>query len=256
MSTTRSLLLTRGGSVEAFIDQFGFYLDSLDRAFSLQGRIGLDEPALSALSAEDQNSFKTYLFLTESVNTTTLGALCLFAGNLYCDTFALLRMVYEAAALMHYGNQSSSSREEVYRVLFKSGKNEDEHHKGEWSLIRKATSQWETEKPGLVPVRRYINNYGAHISRAKIVLGNVTALGNQSASAVFVDNSRRTEFVMGLDMLHALFMMVLEEYDKQAGQHAGASPSVAQEIAAHNSRFLAEVRPMLQARAGLPGNLQ
>ena len=256
MSTTRNLLRAHSGWIEGFVRAFDFYLDSLDRAFSLQGRIGLDEPALSALPAEDQNSFKTYLFLTESVNTTTLGALCLFAGNLYCDSFALLRMVYEAAALMHYGNQSSSSREEVYRVLFKSGKNEDEHHKGEWSLIRKATSQWETEKPGLVPVRRYINNYGAHISRAKIVLGNVTALGNQSASAVFVDNSRRTEFVMGLDMLHALFMMVLEEYDKQAGQHAGASPSVAQEIAAHNSRFLAEVRPMLQARAGLPGNLQ
>ena len=197
-----------------------------------------------------------YLFLTESVNTTATGALHLFAGNLFCDAFALLRMMYEAAALMHYGNQSPQHSDELYRAMFKSGMDEQSHHKGEWTMIRKATGQWESEKPGLVPIRQYINNYGAHISRAKIVLGNVTAFGNQSASAVFVDNTRRPEFVMGLDMLHTLFMMVLEEYDKQAKLYPGASPSVAQEIAAHNGRFLAEVRPMLQARAGLPRSLQ
>lgn len=254
MSTTRSLLRTRSDHTHAFIQEFGFYLDSVDHAFSLQARIGLDVSALSALPEQEQNEFKTYLFLAESVNTTTLGALQLFAGNVFCDAFALLRIMYEAAALMHYGNQSAQNRSEVYRALFKSGMDSHDHHKGEWAMVRKATSKWESENPELMAVRRYLNNYGAHMSRAKIVLGNVAALGNQSASTVFTDNTRRPEFVMGLDMLHSLFMKVLEEYDKQAASHHGASPSLAQEIASHNTRFLSEIRPRLQRRVGVQAN--
>ncbi len=256
MSTTRSVLLLCGKRAEVFIEEFGFYLDHMDRAFSLEGRIGLDEDALGALPAMEQNTFKTYLFLTESVNTTVAGTLHLFAGNLCADTFALLRMVYEVAALMHYGNMSAVNREEVYRCLFKSGKEEKQHRKGEWDLIKKATAQWESEKQGLREIKQYINNYGAHVSRAKIVLGNVKAMGNQSVSSLFLDNTRNREFVMGLDMLHSLFMIVLGEYDKQAALYQGASPSVGEEIVALTKEFISKVRPKLQERARLPKNSQ
>ncbi|MDP2895805.1 MAG: hypothetical protein Q8Q12_04510 [bacterium] len=251
MSTTRNVLRGCEGMLSTFVEEFGFYLDSLDRIFELQGRIGLDEPALSALAERDQNRFKSYLFLCESANTTSMGALRLFSGNLYSDAFALLRMMYEIACLMHYGNRSPDHGDKVYATMFKSGLEEHAHSKREWSLIQKAERDFETEKADLTALRQYINNFGAHISRSKIVLGNVTALANRSASTVFLDNSRRKEFLMGLDLLHCLLMLVLEEYDKQAASHPGALPSVAAEIADHNRRFCKEVRPRLQARGGL-----
>lgn len=255
MSITRNILRASDGALlDTFIREFDFYLDSLDHIFHLQGRIGLDAPALSGLSERDQNRFKSFLFLTESVNTTSMGVLRLFAGNLYSDAFALLRMMYEAACLMHYGNQSPQHGDEVCNTMFKSGLDGQDHSKREWALIREAEAHWEAEKPDLVPLRKYINNFGAHISRAKIVLGNVSVVGNQSASTIFLDNSRKKEYLMGLDMLHSLLMMILKEYDEHAASYPGAMPSVADKIAAHNKRFLAEVRPFLQARGGLTSN--
>jgi len=232
--------------LDPFIERFGFYLDSLDRVFELQSRIGLETPALTALAEEEQARFKTYLFLQEACNTTGTGALRLFVGNFYSDAFALLRMIYEAAALMHYGNASPENASEVYRTIFKSDLDDAAHSKGEWALIRKAESRFEDEKPDLVPLRQYINNFGAHISRAKIVLGNVGTAGNQAASSVFRSNFGKAEYLMGLDMLHGLLMLVLEEYDRQAALHQGALPSVAGEIAAHNQQFVEEIRPQLQ----------
>lgn len=250
MSTTRNILRACNGFLDSFTKHFGFYLDSLDRIFELQGQIGLETPALTTLADEEQKRFKSYLFLVESVNTTSMGALRLFAGNFYSDAFALLRMLYEAAALMHYGNESPQNWDEVYRSMFKSGLDETAHAKGEWALIKKAQSRWETEEPDLVPLRRYINNFGAHISCAKIVLGNVCALGDRSASTVFRNNFNKSEYLMGLDLLHSLLMMTLQEYDKHAASYSGALPSVADEIAAHVRHAAVVVRPRLQARQG------
>lgn len=254
MSTTRNILRTCNSVLDSFIQDFGFYLDSLDHIFHLQGQIGLDRPALSALPEHEQNRFKSYLFLTESVNTTSMGALRLFAGNLYSDAFALLRMIYEATCLMHYGNQSTQHGDKLYKTMFKSCLDDPNHIKGEWALIKKAQSHWENEEPDLIPLRQYINNFGAHISRAKIVLGNVCALGNQSASTIFMDSSRKREYLMGLDLLHCLLMKVLEEYNKQAVSYPRALPTISNDIAAHNEHFLAKVRPRLRKIGKLANN--
>ncbi|MHC4388966.1 MAG: hypothetical protein ACYSX1_10200, partial [Planctomycetota bacterium] len=147
-------------------------------------------------------------------------------------------------------NESLQHGDELYRSMFKSGLEEAAHAKGEWALIKKAQSRLETEEPELVPLRQCINNFGAHISRAKIVLGNVGTLGNQSASTVFLSNFNKSEYLMGLDLLHCLLMMTLQEYDKHAASYSGALPSVADDIAAHNRHFAVEVRPRLQAREG------
>lgn len=248
-SITRNVLQWCNGLLEPFAERFGFYLDSLDRVYYLQGRIGLDEPALAALPNEDQNRFKTYLFLTESINTTTTGALRLFAGNLYCDAFAVLRLMYEGASLMHYGNRSSDDADEVHRTLFR-GTDDTAHTRGEWALIRKAQARLEGEEPGLALIRQRLNNFGSHTSRAKIFLGNVGTLGNQLVSTVFTINFHKSQHLEGLDMLHCLLMMALEEYDKHAASYAGAFPSVAEDIASHNRHFAAEVRPRLQAMMG------
>ncbi len=248
-STTRHLLQWCNGIQEPFAERFGFYLDSLDRMYHLQGRIGLDEPALAALPDQDQKRFKTYLFLTESINTTSTGALRLFAGNLYCDSFALLRVIYEVASLMHYGNGSSDDADEVYRTLFR-GTDDTAHTRGEWDLIRKAQARLEGEEPGLALIRQRLNNFGSHTSRAKIFLGNVGTLGNRSASTVFAPNFTKREYLMGLDILHCLLMLALDEYDKQAASYPGAFTSVAKDIASHNRHFAAEVRPRLQAMMG------
>src|SRR5665811_116195 len=118
MSATRGVFKVTDASRQQFIERFDFYLDSLDRLFELQGQVGLSEPSLAALSADDQLRFKAYLFLMESANTTATGALQLFAGNCHSDAYALLRMIYEVAALMYYGNGSPECSAEVHRTMF------------------------------------------------------------------------------------------------------------------------------------------
>ncbi|MDZ4180684.1 MAG: hypothetical protein U1E29_15875 [Coriobacteriia bacterium] len=236
------------------MDRFDFYLDALDGLFVLQGRAGLSEAALTALPADEQLRFKAYLFLMESVNTTASGALQLFASNYYSDAFALLRMIYEAASLMYYGNQSPVCADEFYETVFKSGLEDAAHAKGEWALIRKAQSAMEDADPELVEVRKLINNFGAHVSRAKIVLGNVAASSGQTVSTVFRDNCRQPEFLQGLDLLFCVLAIAVQQYDRQAATYAGAKPDVADEIGSAINRFAGVTRPRLQGMVQPPRN--
>jgi len=248
MSTTRNILNECKNKLNPFFRDFGFYLDSLDHIFHLQGQIGLDRKALSALSEHDQNRFKSCLFLVESANTTAIGALQLFASNLSADVYALLRMIYEVFCLLYYSNQSIQNGNEVCKVMFKSGLDELAHIKGEWKLIKKAQSCLEIQEPKLKELRKFINNFGVHISRAKIILGNVNVLGDTTISAFFLNNFNKKEYLAGLEILHSLLLNVIKEYDKHAVSYQGAAPSINDRIFEHEKYFIKEIRPKLLSR--------
>ncbi|MFW9928276.1 MAG: hypothetical protein ACFFD1_02685, partial [Candidatus Thorarchaeota archaeon] len=69
MSVTRNLISLMDSHSEKFKNQFGFYLEILDKLYSLQGKIGLSGEALSTLGEQDQNIIKSYLFFVESAKT-------------------------------------------------------------------------------------------------------------------------------------------------------------------------------------------
>lgn len=246
MSSTRNLLQACEPAFEQFETDFAFYLDAMDQLFRLQGKVGLEKPQLAALPEADQNRFKGFMFIVESSNTTGIGALRLFASGLFSDPYALLRMLYEAGALLHYGNKSTSDGNQLFATIFKSGLDNKEHAKAEWALVQKATREWEKELPDLAPLRQYINNYGAHLSREKIVLGNMGVLGEGTVSTLFTANYGKPHLLMGLDTLFLLLLHILEEYDRQATSHAGSEPSIAPKLRELNKHFHAEVRPNLQ----------
>ena len=155
---------------------------------------------------------KTYLFLAEAGNTTLSAALRLLSSNLYGDAFGLMRILYEIACIMHYGNISRVNKIEVLRTMFKSGLTGREQSKAEWALTKEALAKFRSEKPDLGEVVGFLNNYGAHISREKVVLGNVTALDDQSASTLFVGGFGAKRFLVGLEFLYLTLAMVQEEY--------------------------------------------
>lgn len=245
MSTTRNIINISNQKTEFFVEKFNYYLDSLDKLFHLQGVIGLNVAELSALNKDDQNKFKSYLFIMESVNTTCMGALNLFANNYCSDAYALLRIMYEVMALMHYGNQSPENSYEIYETIFKSGKNHKEHSMGEWNLTVKAEKLLEKDSESNSDLRKFTNNFGSHISRTKIVLGNLSLIGNRQVSIVFCDNYSNREYLLGLDLLFGLFLRIIKEYNKQSILYPGAEPSIEHEIEVENSNFLRNVRPLL-----------
>lgn len=230
-----------------FLNKFDFYIDSFDVSIKYQSKIGLTEKELSSLSELDQNLVKSYLFFAESSNTTIIGVLRLLSSNLYSDAYSLVRILYEIACLMHYGNISKDNKIEVYRTIFKSNLSEDEHQKNEWKLIKKSETFFEKEKPGLVPIRKELNNFGGHISRKKIVLGNITAIGNSSASTLFTNNFNNRYLLAGLDFVHCMFNLILEEYSQHLIEYNGVDDRDLYEIKKLSQRFLTNIRPRLQS---------
>ena len=247
MSTTRNVLHLLEDFSNDFKIQFGFYLDILDKVYYMQSKIGLSEVNLSSLEEEDQNIFKSYLFLVESSNTTSIGALRLLSSNLYSDAYSLLRILYEIACLLHYGNISIENKREIYYSIFKSGLSESDHKKKEWKLIQKAQRELESKNGEYANIRRELNNFGGHISRTKIVLGNVTTLRNATASNLFTSNFVNRHFLAGLDFLFSMEMLILDEYCNHLEYYDGVPKLIKKDIKDLPGVFLEGVRPKLQS---------
>ena len=248
MSTTRNILGICDKWTESFVEEFGYYLEYIDELIGLQGSVGFERDGLAALADEDQDLVKTYLFLAEAGNNTMAAALRLLSSNLHADAFGLIRILYEIACIMHHGNVSRRNKAEVLQTLFKSGMAGKEQSKAEWRLTKKALAAYRAEKPDLGDVVDFLNNYGAHISREKVVLGNMTALGDESAASVFVSNFGVKRFLIGLEFLYHIFAMIQEEYTRHLEDLGGAPQDRHQAVVELSKQFIRDVRPRLQAR--------
>lgn len=245
MSTTRNVIKALNLFSNDFLDKFDFYLDSFDEAIELQSRIGFSENELKKFDPMQINLIKSYLFLVDSSNTTAIGALRLFNSNLYSDSYSLIRIMYEIACIMHYGNISNENKIEVYKVFFKSGLTGEEHSKNEWKLIQKSQRQFELEKCGLIAIRKELNNYGSHLSSKKMFLGNLTMKNSASASSLFVDNTEKDQYLMGLEFLHFMYNVVLEEYAKHLFSYNGATETDLNNIQINTNGIINNIRPRL-----------
>lgn len=247
MSISRNILNLLEKFSDDFKIQFGFYLDILDKLYSFQSKIGLTEDNLSALEEEDQNLLKSYIFLVESSNTTSTGALRLLSSNYYSDAYSLIRILYEIACLLHYGNISIENKRELYYSIFKSNLSESEHKKNEWKLIQKAERELESSNTEYINIRRELNNFGSHISGSKIILGNVTTISNASASKLFTSNFGNRYFLAGLDFLFSMEMLILDEYCNHLENYNGVPKLIKRDIDDLPGLFLETVRPKLQS---------
>jgi len=230
-----------------FLKEFGFFIDSLNRLFELQASVGFDQDGLAALNHDQQNLVKTYLFLMESASTTATGVLRLMSGNLHSDAYALLRILYEIGCLMYYGNQSEVSKTELYETFFSSGLPEVEHRKAEWRLVRKAEALVESQTSNRAELRDLLNNYGSHISEAKMVAGHVAVIGQASASSIFQPNFHRGLYLMALDTLHSLSFFVHQQYIMHNEALGGAEPAVLTNLGALMDEFARTIRPRLRS---------
>ncbi|MCH8304217.1 MAG: hypothetical protein IIB94_03690 [Candidatus Marinimicrobia bacterium] len=245
MSTSRNMLQHSSNFEKDYIKKFDFYLDALDKIFTLQGSMGLEREQLSSLTDEDQKIFKSYLFLVESSNTTSIGALRLFMGNIYSDALALIRILYEIACIMHYGNKSYENKLEVYESIFKSDVPANNHSKKEWNFTRKAQRLYESENPGLKEIKSFINNFGSHISRSKVVTGNITSQNDTSISILFTPNYNKKEFLLGLDVLSGTMAMILEEFAIYNESCGGISSEIMAEVKSIPDYLIKTIRPKL-----------
>jgi len=248
-SASRNILQLMDKNTKTFTKQFDFYIDLVDEVITLQGQIGLEAREMATLSESNQNLIKTYLLLVESSNTTWAATFRLLSSGFVADAYGLIRILYETAALLHYGNSHPpDTRTEVYRSMFKSELEENEHRKQEWKFTQKATRLLEKENPELIPVRQELNNFGGHISRSKVVLGNTTAINNKSASRIFTPNWSDPKYLAGLDFLFAINTLILEEYAKLNESYGGLSPEIKERVKKVAGTFLSSVRPKLQEK--------
>lgn len=250
MSISRNMLQHSSKFEKDYIKKFDFYLDALDRIFTLQGSMGLEREQLSSLSDEEQKIFKSYLFLVESSNTISIGALRLFMGNIYSDALALIRILYEEACIMHYGNKSHENKLEIYESIFKTNNQEDKHNNKEWDFIRKAQRLYESEKEGLKEIKKFLNNFGSHISRSKVVLGSVTYQKDVLISTLFTPNFQKKEFLIGLDVLTGTMAMILEEFAIYNEHYDGISSEIMAEVKSIPDYLIKTVRPKLVSFRG------
>ncbi|MFW9928277.1 MAG: hypothetical protein ACFFD1_02690, partial [Candidatus Thorarchaeota archaeon] len=179
-------------------------------------------------------------------NTTSTGALRLFSSNFHSDAYSLIRILYEIASLMHYGNITFENKKEILYSFFKSGLSEPDHKKKEWKLIQKAERELENENPEYIDIRKELNNFGGHVSISKIFIGNVTTFNNATASTLFSSNFRSRRLLAGLDFLFSIMVLILDEYSNHLEDYNGVSETLKNDIKKLQLEFLNEIRPKLQ----------
>lgn len=247
MSTTRNVLRELNNFSIEFIDTFDFYLDSLDKLFHYQSKIGFDKEELSQLSEYDQKLIKTYLFFVESSNTTACGVLRLLSSNIFSDAYSLIRINYEIGCLLHYGNSSKDKKLELYDTFFGSKESDNKQGNKEYNLVKKAKSRYEKEKPGLIAIRKELNNFGSHISKKKVVLGNIKLLNDSSTSSIFKNNFNNKYYLACLELLYFTSLMIIEEHTINCLSYNGVEVTVKNKIDSLAEIFLKNIRPKLQS---------
>jgi hypothetical protein len=244
------------GSLEKIIDlmdsyskgfktSFHFYLDEFNDLIMLQSNMIINKDELNNLNEENQNSVKAYGFLLETSNTTMAGVLRLLSGNMYSDSFSLIRILYEILCVMKYGNLSVGNRIKIVETFFKVKLEVLEQNTAESRVISSAKKAVGSLYPELKDLKYYLNFFGSHISRAKIGLGNVAILNEPQSSPIFSCNFFNKYFLSSMDMLFQVYLLIFEEYITLFQNYMRLDGQVIEQFKSIKVNFVNEVRPKL-----------
>jgi hypothetical protein len=224
---------------------FKFYLEAFDSLILLQSNFKIETEEFDKLNDGEQNSIKAYVLLMETSNTTMTGVLRLLSGNLYSDAYSLLRILYETVCLMKFGNLNEENKELIVNTFFKSKLQGSEQNFAENNLEKLAIKKVEELYPGLNQFKYFLNNFGSHISRDKIALGNVGILGDSQASKIFSNNFNNKYYLSALDILLNLSISILEEYIKLFQNYRKFDKDIIDNFIKIKSGHTEKIRPQL-----------
>lgn len=240
-SISRDIIIGSNQISEEFIKKFDFFLDEIDLILKFITEIGLKD--LNILNEESKNNYLTYLFILQSSITTFHGALTLFSHNLFSDNYALIRILYESSSLLYYGNQSDEKKAEICNVFFKSKLSGKNQGKSEFNLIQKAEKLFELKEKNLDEIRDYLNRFGSHISRDKIVLGNISSNNKKGIkSSINENNFTNSRFIMGLEILYSIMFLIITEYCKHLKKYNAISNEKLILIESFNNNLIYKLR--------------
>ncbi len=248
MSAARHVLGIGNKFGDLFVEEFGFYLDSVDKLFDIQSATGLSEDVFVNLPEETQDAFKAVLILVQQSNAITTGALRLLSGNSVAEAYLSLRALYETAALLHYGNVSTGNAGQVSRLLFLSLDGEVQR-RAEKAVVRRAVRRLESDHPGFAGTRKELDRYGPGISRERVLL-SVRVFGGETTTATLINQFHSRQFLMVIDLLHNLFSFIVKKFLEFTNEIEpnGNSSELLEQLKVVDRQFLQQARPALQAK--------
>lgn len=243
MSTFQNITNIADWASKDFAKEFDYYLTSYFKIYNIQSSIGIED--LTIFPENTKNIYLTYLFFVESANTTSTAVIRLLSSNIFSDCYSLLRILFEIACLLHFGNCSEENKSEIYDTFFGKGLTEKEHNRNEWKLTQKATTFFLDKQPELNQLKDELNNFGSHISRAKIALGNVGLIGERQASKFFTPNFKHPLFRKALGYLYSIMLIILEEYIKHNISYNSAKQTDLIQVKLLNDELINQILPKL-----------
>lgn len=244
-SISRDVIIASNSMSQIFLSTYSFYLDYVDKLYSCLTKMGVDR--LSSLTEEDNNLYKSFYFMLNSAITTSYGILILFSHNLYSDTYSLIRMLHEISTLFFYGNESRLNKIEIYDVFYKSSFSGKEQGRHEFKLIKKAEHALLAVEPSFSDFIMKLNNFGSHISREKIVLGNISLKGKDAiGSSINNLNFNNKELILGLELFFLTMLFLIEQYAKNLLEYNAITDDTIHEINSIRHTYLTNISPRLQ----------
>jgi hypothetical protein len=146
---------------------------------------------------------------------------------------------------MKFGNLNVENRIKIIDTFFKSKRNDAEQNSAEISLIISSIKAVENLYPELKGLKYYLNNFGSHISRDKIGLGNIAILGDAQSSPIFSCNFFNKYFLSSLDMLFYVYLFIFEEYITLFQNYMYFDKEIIDQFNSMKVNFVNEVRPKL-----------
>lgn len=224
-----------------FRDTFGFYCDGFDELLRRFVSLRPGNDRLAGMEATNQLVIQAYGYLHEATRTQALAAYRHLAEQQYAGAYPLLRLLYEAAAVMYFGNISKLNGQRVYVDVFKSGREEKGHRRLERKLVAKARKRFRRDNPNLAAIESDIDYYGGGLSRGSITLANPVTDPNPAAQRY---QDRR--LMAGLDYLFALMVLITEEYAAHVDAFFGLRPQDQDAVSQLPEHWANVIRPRLE----------
>ena len=256
MDNTSALLQFLAAKSKSFQSEFEDLLDWVSDVIEIQGTIGFNEAALAKLPQDDRDLVVTYVALMNGMDTTLLGLLHMLGAGLVSDGYALARTLFESYVVMAYGNREAlegapDCRTHVVDVLGRGVGPADKQGHREQELVRVARHRLLEGHPAEKQLRellRFINNFGSHLSRAKILGGNSTSKNGRLVSAAAIMDHTDGHLLRCLSTASILFLSANVEYFRALSVASGNPLPQTSPFDQLEQRYMQHIEPGLRER--------
>ncbi len=222
------------------------YLNEYDRIITnvlvLRNSLGVQCIDSMNWTEAQKLDYKCVLSLVQSCDCALMASYRLLSFGLVSEGVCISRVLLEAYEVMAWCNTDPAVRWSEYYKAFFQPELDKTQSKSEFKFLKQVRKSLKGHHRELQPLYDFFNNYGAHLSKAKVE-ASVRSSSGQLSNGRLSPGEFTKELGMALDFVALLTINIVEEYAKYLYSVKVDNLSVVQDCETIRNNYIKTVQP-------------